>query len=221
MVKRNRPPTITKAAVNFGVPHGGTAKAQQAWKYAGNRVERAPTVLLDPDSADPYTDPKPGNEGLPRRKQESNFLITVNSNIAASSDGQQEALEKQMKATMQYLQKRGSIAKYLKFGPVDNKHYGKDKFKAVIHSVDWKADVETGPLNGRVHGHAWLTITHYSQIQIDSKLMQHLARAAFNGSTVPNATQWKRLPYVHVKRLPQSNWTEVMRQYIHKAMKTE
>jgi len=36
--------------------------------------------------------------------------------------------------------------------------------------------------------------------------------------TLPKECHIRKLPYVHVKLLPQSDWATIMRQYIHKAM---
>ena len=76
----------------------------------------------------------------------------------------------------------------------------------------------------RLHAHIWVTFTHYSQIQVNSNMLQWISRRLYN-SKLPANLQKKdsgcsitRLPYVHVKLLPQSDWATIMRQYIHKAM---
>ena len=53
-------------------------------------------------------------------------------------------------------------------GKVSEEHdYRLDRYTDVIESVDWKAAVETGDVLHRLHAHIWLTITHYSQVQIN------------------------------------------------------
>ena len=56
----------------------------------------------------------------------------------------------------------------------------------------------------------------YSQIQINPQMLMYQSKRLYNANAFN--FQMKRQPYVHVKLLPQSNWTDVMRQYIHKGM---
>ena len=107
------------------------------------------------------------------------------------------------------------MATYLKFGP-KHEDYRDDKYSDVIIGVDWKAATEIGPTQGKVHSHIWVTITHYSQIQINTQMLMYHSKRLYNANTLN--FKMKRQPYVHVKLLPQSNWTDVMRQYIHKGM---
>jgi hypothetical protein len=44
------------------------------------------------------------------------------------------------------------------------------------------------------------------------------SKRLYNQNVLLKADKITRQPYVHVKLLPQSNWTDVMRQYIHKGM---
>lgn len=234
MVKRIKPDKtkITTESLDFEAPH--SAKTKQAWRYAGSKIVRAPTLKL---GSKRYVDPKSkGGEELPRRKQESNFFLTINTNKAPGGDLLDVGI-KHMEAMLNYLSEETVMASYLKFGPKDDS-YIEDKFADVIHSIDWKGAVETGDSLKRLHAHVWLTITHYSQIQINVQMLMHLARKAYNKYTTEqrNASGTARKvyveeelpfgspiriqdnPYVHVKLLPQSDWTTVMRQYIHKGM---
>ena len=62
-------------------------------------------------------------------------------------------------------------------------------------------------------------IQHYSQIQIDPKILQHEFRRAFNETLAfGDPLRLTTLPYVQAKLLPQSDWTTIMRQYIRKGM---
>lgn len=222
MVQRIRKRHISTESISLS---NTNAKMGQAWKYPGNQVIRAPSMALYPPRSDgkPYEDPK--DPGQPRRKQQSNFFITLNTNLAYS-EGHGDLWMKALENTLQRLSSEREMAKYFKFGPLDEKYgttYANDRFGAVIQSVDWKGAVEVGPLLNRIHSHIWLTVDHYSQVQINVQALMHMSKQMFNEESVKLAAgrAMTKQPYVHVKLLPQSNWTEVMRQYIHKAMSTE
>jgi hypothetical protein len=204
-----QPPTISTEAVDFKAPL--SAKSGQAWKYSGGKVLRAASTQINGTT---YTDPKHPGEALPRRKQESNFFITINSNQGPSDAGSLHTAMTQMETMLRHLSDDKQLATYLRFGP-KSEHYAEDLYKDVIHSVSWKAAVETGDVMKRVHSHIWLTVTHYSQIQINVHALMHLSRKFYNEAGTSKMT---KNPYVHVKLLPQSDWTDVMRQYIHKGM---
>jgi len=226
MVKRVRQEAIhiSTQSVDFKAPH--SAKTKQAWRYPGGNIRRAPSTRL---GSAVYTDPKHPGENLPRRKQESNFFITINSNKSPEDTEHVELAVKHMEQMLERLSDERVLATYLRFGPKDASYEG-DKYTDVIHSVDWKAAVETGDVMKRVHAHIWLTITHYSQIQINVHMLMHQARQHYNagmpfgirvGGTDKSGGSFltmDEMPYVHVKLLPQSDWTDVMRQYIHKGM---
>ena len=231
MVQRIRKkPTISTQAVDFKTPH--SAKTKQAWRYPGGRIVRAPSTSL---GSGIYTDPK--DPSLPRRKQESNFFITINSNKSPDTPENAALLISQMEKMLKGLSDESVLSTYLKFGPSANHDghvYQDDKYTDVVHSIDWKAAVETGDNLNRVHAHIWLTITHYSQIQINVQMLMYHSKRLFNhefgdirqqlrGHAKGKETSLRmtKQPYVHVKLLPQSDWTDVMRQYIHKGMMGE
>ena len=209
MVKRNKP-NISIESIDFGTPI--SAKSKQAWKYAGGSVVRAPAGLLpglfDHDRGD-------GEKRLPRRKQESNFFITINSNQAPKDALDVDESMRAMDKMLHSIAEERVMATYLKFGP-KHEDYRDDKYSDVIIGVDWKAATEIGPTQGKVHSHISVTITHYSQIQINTQMLMYHSKRLYNANTLN--FKMKRQPYVHVKLLPQSNWTDVMRQYIHKGM---
>ena len=226
MVSRVRKKTMSTQSVDFKAPH--SAKTKQAWRYPGNKVVRAPSTRL---GSGVYTDPKHPNENLPRRKQESNFFITINSNKSPATTEHTRLVVQQMEKMLKNISNEAVLATYLKFGPKDKIPYAEDKYADVIHSIDWKAAVETGDVMKRVHAHIWLTITHYSQVQINVQMLMHYARQHYNdgmpyGVRIGGDHHGKggsfltldEMPYVHVKLLPQGDWTDVMRQYIHKGM---
>lgn len=212
MVKRVREPdvNITTSKVDFTPQH--TAKTLQAWKYQGGQILRAPSILLNNTK---YEDPK--NPGQPRRKNESNFFITLNTNKSVSGE-EAELGVKHMQQMLATLADERVIARYIKFGPV-GQEYRNDKYVDVVKGVEWKAAVETGDMKNRLHAHIWLTVSHYSQVQINPQMLQFEAAKAFNkGLGIRSPLQITKKMYVHVKLLPQSDWTNIMKQYIHKGM---
>lgn len=210
MVKRARNPDVTTSNADFQVQH--TAKTKQAWRYQGHQIQRAPGLLIN---AKKYEDPK--DPGQPRRKQESNFFITINSNKSPLNTEMEMAVS-HMKEMLRVLADERTLSTYIKFGPV-SPEYREDRFADVIHNIDWKANVETGDVVHRLHAHIWLTITHYSQVQLNVQMLQHAARQAFNrGLPLGSQLRIDMKPYVHIKLLPQSDWTTIMKQYIHKGM---
>ena len=211
MVKRK---VVTTESIDFKTPH--SAKTKQAWKYKNNNIVRHPTVTIN---GTPYTDHKDAGEA--RRKQESNFFITINSNKSPCDAKGQDDVVKAMEAVLKHLQIERVLARCTRFGPKHPEHYSADKFTDVIHSLDFKGAVETGDKQKRVHAHIWLTVTHYSQIQLNIQMLQHETRKEYNKALAAIGREEHKigaLPYVCVKLLPQSDWTDVMRQYIHKAM---
>ena len=210
---------ISVESIDFKAPH--SAKSKQAWRYPGGNIVRAPSTRLGSTT---YTDPKHPGENLPRRKHESNFFLTINCNKSPMEPEHVQIAVKQMEKMLEALSDESVVSQYLKFGPKDA-HYQKDKYSDVIHSIDWMAKVETGDVMRRVHAHVWMTITHYSQVQINVQMLMHLARKYYNDG-IPFGIQINKnsylhldeMPYCHVKLLPQSDWTDVMRQYIHKGM---
>ncbi len=228
--RRKEPVVATQRVSHQPFPGGKGVKSKQAWKYPGGNIVRAPTVTLNGRY---YTDPKEpdaGDEskqaqvpigespGTPRRKQESNFFITINPNQVYSEQQEPRAREL-FKQALLHLQQDQVLARCLKFGPKD-KHYINDiAHDVILPGIDWKASVEVGEQLGRMHCHIICYISHYSQIQIDPKMMQHEFRMGFNSGM--DNTDLMRLtdpPYIQVKMLPQTDWTTIMRQYIRKGM---
>ena len=209
MVARQRNVTISTSSASFTPQH--TAKTKQAWRYKGSQIMRAPSTWINGTT---YTDPK--DPGWPRRKQESNFFITINTNKSPEDDAERKIGADHMKEMLSAIMLDKNLAMMLTFGPVDS-HYALDKYADVIDHVEWKGAVELGDKMNRLHAHVWVTIKHYSQIQINTRMVQHLARDYYNRG-LSGKMRIQALPYVHNKLLPQSDWTDVMKQYIHKGM---
>ena len=101
---------------------------------------------------------------------------------------------------------------------MDTAHYGADRAEDVIKSLDWDSAIEVGDEGEDALPH-WLTVVHYSQIQINVKMMQATFRRFYNEQfQLGDAMAISSMPYLQVKMLPQSDWTQVMRQYIKKAI---
>jgi hypothetical protein len=211
-------------------PGGKNVKSNQAWKYPGGVILRASGVTINGRY---YTDPKEsgsggkesqGNpptssEGTPRRKQESNFFITINPNQHYGDGELAQAATARFHKALEHLSQNEVIARTLKFGP-KHEHYSNDTaHDVIIPGIDWKASVETGEKKFRMHAHVICYIQHYSQIQFCPKMLRNEFKAAFNEGLPPNdKLRLKFLPYVRVNMLPQSDWTTIMRAYIQKGM---
>ena len=172
-----------------------------------------------------------------RYKRESNFFVTINLNKspgAGSGQGVAQALEAALQKYCGINSDRfdeegtkvNEICKYLVFGPVNNDVYGNDKYEDVIDSVDVYAGIERGPQTGFVHAHVWLTFHHYSQIQINCKVLGQLIKDEYNRQ-LPRFVSDQVIRkyfikphsklYCNVKLLPQSDFADVIRGYVIKS----
>ncbi len=237
MVRRGirKPPDVTTEIVSKRTAPGGkNVKSRQAWKYPGGVIVRAPSIEINGRY---YTDPKehedpgtpekqahpfePGLTGTPRRKEESNFFITINPNQQfqpVDESVANHAFEK----CLDHFRSNEGIVEILKFGPC-NPHFLNDfanPHDLILPGISIVASVEEGEVKRRKHMHLYVTIEHYSQIQIHVQNMQKKFKTIFNAN-VPKHLEIKRMPYLHVKPLAQSNWQTIMRQYIHKGMSAQ
>jgi len=199
-------------------PGAGSVKANQAWKYPNGKIQRAQHLLKRG-----YHDHK--DKDLGRRKQESNFMITINTNKAPDPEHQADA-EKRLTAVLKRLEDARAMSQYFIFGPSAETgyNYQKDKFTDVIEDVEFKAGVETGPQQNRVHAHIWLTVHHYSQIQVNGHVVAQITKDIFNSAGGElgkgHPLRITKKPYVHIKLLPQCQWMEIIKGYMMKGMGT-
>lgn len=203
-------------------------KMKQAWKYPNRQIQRMASVVA-PSGVRLY-DHIDTSEA--RRKQESNLFITVNTNKGFDEDTpeQNNAVEEALRRTLAQMNNAATFAVLLKFGPVHPQNYGNDKYSDVVESIEWQARVEVGEKYHRIHAHIWMTIHHYSQVQLNVHMMMMLVKQLYNrnlealGFSASNSgtkeLRMTRQPYVHVKPLPQSNFNDIVKQYIHKAMQS-
>lgn len=234
VARARRGPEIATQRVSLKpAPGGKNVKARQAWKYPGFNIVRADSVVINGRF---YTDPKEHTDdyddaagkqgqsqitgdttvGTPRRKQESNFFITINPNQVYGSTEHSQA-EGAFKKALEHLSNTQVLVRCLKFGPKDAFYINDLARDVILPGVSWSASVEVGETSRRMHCHIWCTIEHYSQIQINVPMMQREFLAGFNAN-LPADMNLSDKPYLNVKLLPQSDWTTVMRQYIKKGM---
>lgn len=202
-------PTVTVADANF--KSGISIKKDQRWMYPNGVIKRHPQLRINGKE---YYDPKALPEKLPRRKHESNLFITINTNrtMRIGNTGATGALQE----TLRIISDEAVLAKYLVFGPKDPT-YADDRYEDIVDRVQFQAGIETGDHYERLHAHIWLTIHHYSQVQINSRALQSIVLEEYN-SRAPSDMRINGKPYVAVKLLPQSDFVEIMKNYMHKAV---
>jgi hypothetical protein len=235
MVKNKTSVRVAVETVDF--KNNVISKNDQSWKYKGGLVDRAPSVMLGGVHLYDHKLDGTGTK-VPRRRQESNFFLTINPNLAPRSVSDVHKVSAAVEAMARELGTDRGVANFMKYGPKNPEVYGMDTYEQVISGIEWNAGVEMGGVAGRTHMHAWLTVTHYSQVQIDVHKLQYLARHLYNEAYAGRDVSFPvgeeltkrrhmtsqdkfvitKLPYVHVRLLPQSNWTTVMRGYMQKGM---
>ena len=193
-------------------------KAKQAWKYPGGNVERMP-IWVNGTRYHDHID-----TSLGRRKQESTMFLTVNTNKAGTTLEELQVLQEALETVLAILGQPDVMPLWFKYGPVHPEVYGNDKWNDVVREPpSYEAKVEVGPEKKRVHGHIFLTVVHYSQIQIWVQMMQQLVRSKFNQYVAVHAPHLPDLkiegmPFIFVKRMPQRMWNDIMRGYLRKGM---
>lgn len=220
MVKREP----MQMVVGSTVVKPGIGKSKGDWRYKDGIVQRHSSITINGKD---YTDPKELPQRLARRKIESNFFICLNTNrmVEPSDVRLRELGERIMKKTLETLSKDQMIHTYLKYGPKDP-HFAEDRYEDVVASAEWNQGIEYGPNLNRLHCHIWLTLHHYSQIQIHMPQMQHVFKTIYNMEVEKQATndsdrkalRMRARPYIQVKLLPCSEWSEVIKRYMQKAM---
>ena len=206
---------ISAGVASFKPPVGG--KAAQAWKYQGGVVARMSDVMINGTKyCDHPRDGEAADEELPRRKQETNFFLTINTNQCPTSPADFNQVMAALDAMNKHIAREEVMAGYIKFGPC-HPNYANDKWADVILELSSKWTSEIGPKLGRAHSHGLVTFSHCSQIQVAPKLLQQVAKDAFNQALPPTSPhRLTRLPYVHAKLLQQSGFHEIVKNYIHK-----
>lgn len=224
-------PTVGSASVSFAPGIG--AKAYQAWKYPNGNIERAPKLHLDPNNPtkeyfDPIEEQAKGQK-LPRRKQETNLFVTLNTNKAVPWQDELRVND----ALVQAIHKiqTSDLKEVLVCGPgkVRNADYFReDNLAAVLKDVKFTTTIEQGPNTGFKHVHMTVSIEHYSQIQMDKTRLREKFIELYNDALPSNIgpTGRRGRPrqdkmrlrglYVDVKLRHQLNWHEIEKWYLHK-----
>ena len=208
---------VRKKATTINIRNTSGAKANQAWKYADCKIVRAPSLIL---GGKEYFDPisSTATTKVPRREQESNFWITINTNKAPSLADMPNAV-RCMEECLDALASDTVLPRYLTFGP-RNTEFKADVARDVVTGIDWKASVEIGDHQHRLHAHIELRIKHYSQLQINRDAMGKFARRAWNrciGDSPPYLHASRKF-YVHVKLEAQQDWQGIKARYQAKAL---
>ncbi len=197
-----------------GIKAAASDKATGEWKARVNGGRR--TTFGAHTLYDHHVD-QTGNP-LGRRKQQSNFFMTLNTNKRKFDEvrdinAMQFALDKVFKT---------NVYEILKFGPAHpNTYAGDGDFpEDVVEKVEVKAGIERGPVTGALHAHLYLTITHWSQLQIDVPRMQFLFKEAYNSKAVTKMTDKGRLA-VKVELQPQTDWGQIISHYLSKQVATD
>ena len=225
MPKRARSATTSYVtAETVGFKPGLNVKDGGTWKYQGGVVDRMPSIEINgKDYFDHRRKNEPEGIKLPRRKQESSFMLTLNSNFAPTEPADVSAVMNALDAMNRALAKEEVMATFFRFGPVHD-NYQDDLWKDVILGITSSWGCEVGPRLGRCHTHAILTIDHCSQIQVDPHMLQTVAKDAYNkayslsSASSAYVMSGKKNFYVHAKLLPQSTFGEVIKRYLHKGI---
>ncbi len=151
---------------------------------------------------------------LARRKHESNLLITMNTNRQYKDADLQEATGA-MHAALTALSRDEAICSMLVFGPKNREHYKDDKYDDVIEGIAWKACVEVGDVKKRLHAHIHMTVDHFSQIQVSAPILARMFTKEFNSRVSAN-NRIVGKPYVNVKLLASTDFSEIVKRYIGK-----
>jgi hypothetical protein len=214
---------VRMATADVNLRAGKSAKSDQAWKYPGYNIQRAPNLTLGDNE---YWDPKELPAAMPRRLQESNFKITINTNRKFEGNLEGLAIRAMTKAWADICDDPDLFASILKFGPAQEDTglpsqalFANDNAADVIKTKRCVGAAEVGDYMSRVHLHGHLNIEHYSQLQINIPMLQYNFRELYNEYAQGNADlMMNGLPYIWVGRSWQRNWLDIYSQYLMKNM---
>ena len=223
-------PAAVHASVDASVPRASN-KDQQRYKFKNFEIQRAPTLVINGTK---YIDPMELPKELPRRKNSSTFLVTVNANKVVPDDLRavaDDAWKEGLQALEQGVAVNGTC---IKFGPTDPAIFAADRFEdVIIGRPKFVAKTEVGPKYGRLHAHLLVkVVVHYSQVQLSKPKIQEIFKKAYDEAVakaarkhtggdlrrarVRNELLIKGLPFVDIKLRPQPNASEIMLRYIFK-----
>lgn len=206
----------------------GSSKVQsQGFKYGGSGNWKARNQIRGRVSDFPKgTGEDPDAPGLGRRKHESKLFVTLNPNKGGNIGSPDHTVHMAMEHVVREAVKDDNLKRLFIWGPIADRNgaaYKEDTYDDHIESIKITAAVEKGDVQQRSHAHLYLTITHYSQIQISKPLLQRWATAKYNeylnkiGSTTFLLKSSQSM-YTHIKLQPQSDWNDIIMMYLEKGM---
>jgi hypothetical protein len=155
-------------------------------------------------------------ELIGRRRQQSNFFITLNTNRRKFDEAQDpKAVQQALNACF-----GKQIYDILTFGPAHPDVYAEDALfpNEFIEKIEVRAGVERGPVTGALHCHAYVTIAHWSQIRINKLALQGLFKETYNEHASAGKGQMplKSLPACKIDLMPQTDWGQIVAHYLSK-----
>jgi len=241
-VKRVRP-------VRIGVQGVGTSgslskRDHQDYRYPNFKVVRHPDSVIngrlytDPDEPDAGT-----ADGKPRRKIESHFNITVNTNRGVGPNAEKLGMYKAaFEAFAHHLAEPDNMLPLLRVGGLlskkpeaevaadgrrvkkrgpkkrDNSHFYDDILSDLwdSHTVN-AGEAEFGEIKRRAHLHMHIQCFHYSNIQINVELFKQKACELMNPVLTRYGEQpLAKMPWCWVHMHEQKDWRDIAHQYAHK-----
>lgn len=85
----------------------------------------------------------------------------------------------------------------------------------MVEKIEVKAGIERGPVTGALHAQAYLTITHWSQIQVDVKRLQFLFTEVYNSKVRTKIAHCKQIA-VKIELQQQTDWGQIIAHYLSK-----
>ncbi|KAJ1633351.1 hypothetical protein T492DRAFT_866813 [Pavlovales sp. CCMP2436] len=84
--------------------------------------------------------------------------------------------------------------------------------------IEVRAGVERGPVTNALHCHAYVTISHWSQIRINKLALQGLFKETYNlhASAGKGRMPLKSLPACKIDLMPQTDWGHIVAHYLSK-----
>lgn len=153
---------------------------------------------------------------LGRRKQESNWFITINPNQKQATHLKQDS-DAIVQALHETFETRGYDI--LTFGPKHPDVYGDDAQwpHLVVDEMNARATIERGPNTGALHCHLYFKVVHWSQVYLNQRQVQLIFKDAYNQLAFHKIPGNKK-PYVQYKLLEQTDFGEIIAHYLSKQL---
>jgi hypothetical protein len=147
-----------------------------------------------------------------RRKQESNWFLTVNTNKRKFEYQDASAVHDALDVVF-----KKRLYQVLTFGPKQPDTYSRDAQwpDAVIEHVGVSGGVERGPITGALHAHMHLRVVHWSQLWINVPALQVAFKQEYNMRASAKIKD-TAMPSVKVELLQQSDFSQILAMYLAK-----